>query len=118
MSFVVSAPALGAAPEQLPRQGAMNVCENVRFGGREIDNLRVPDNARCVLETGVRIDGNIELGNGSQLYASGIFVDGNVQGQRAAGTLLEDSRVGGNVQLEIGRDITMRANAIDGNIQL
>lgn len=118
MSFADSAPVLDPAPAQLPRPGAMNICQNYRLGARRIENLEVPDGARCVLEAGVTIDGNVELGNRSELYATGVTIGGNLQGQRAAVTLLEASSVGGNVQLDVGRDITVRDNKVDGSIQL
>ena len=118
MSFSVSAPALGAAPAQLPRQGSNNVCQDFRFGGRDIENLQVPDGARCVLEAGVHVDGNVELGNASEFYATGVTIDGNLQGQGAGAVLLEASTVGGNVQLDIGRHITVRDSTVGGSIQL
>jgi len=118
MAFAGSAPALSPAPAQLPRPGTMNICENFRFGDRDIENLQVPDGARCVLEAGVKVDGNVELGNRSELYATDVTIGGNLKGQRAAVTLLEASSVGGSVQLDIGRDITVRDNRVDGNIQL
>lgn len=109
------APALPAAPTPLPVQNAFNVCEDVRFGGRDIENLQVPDGAVCVLDPGVEIDGNLELGNGAELYARGIRVGGNVQGQRAGLVVIEASTIGGNVQLDIGDEIALR---VDGSIQL
>jgi len=117
MSFA-TAPSLAAAPTPLPQVNGFNVCEGYRFGDRDIENLQVPDARICVLEPGVRIDGNLELGTGSELYAQGISVGGNVQGQRAAAVLLENSTVGGNIQLDIGGEITARGNTVGGSIQL
>lgn len=113
-----SAPALGPAPTPLPQVAGKNVCEGYRFGGRELENLEVPDGAACVLESGVRVDGNVELGTGSELYAQGVFIGGNVQGQGAAVVLLEGSRVGGSVQLEAGGAVTLSRNEVTGSIQL
>ena len=117
MSFA-AAPALGPAPTPLPRSSGVNVCDGYRFGSRDIENLSVPDGARCVLDRGVVVDGNVELGDRSELYAQGVRVGGNVQGQRAAAVVLETSTVAGNVQLDIGGAITLRDNAIGGSIQL
>src|SRR5690606_32249502 len=99
-------------PSPLPQSGGFNVCENYRFGGRDIENLEVPDGARCVLEDNVRIDGNVELGTRSEFYAQGVRIGGNVQGQRAATVVVENSTIGGNVQLDIGGAVTVRGNAI------
>lgn len=117
LSFA-QAPSLPAAPDPLPVSGAANVCSGYTVGSRDIENLQVPDGATCVLESGVRIDGNLELGTGSRLFARSIAVGGNVQGQRAATVLIEASTVGGSVQLDLGGEITARGNRIGGSIQL
>jgi len=96
------------APSALPRVDAFNVCACHRFGDRDIESLQVPDGAICVLEAGVRIDGNPELGTASELYAQAATVGGNVQGQRAAAVLLENSTVGG---------VEVSDNRINGNLQ-
>lgn len=83
MSFT-AAPTLAVAPTPLPQVSDFNICANYRFGDRDIENLQVPDAAICVLEAGVRIDGNVELGTASEFYAHGVTVGGSVQGQRAA----------------------------------
>lgn len=112
------APPLNPAPTPLPQSaGGFNICENVRFGGRDIENLEVPDGRKCVLESGVEIDGNVELGTGSEFYAQGVRVGGNVQGQRAATVVIENATIGGNVQLDIGGTVTLRTNTVDGNLQ-
>src|SRR5690606_1056537 len=89
------APALPAAPSALPVVGASNLCENVAFGNRRVENLRVPDGAACVLDDGAVIDGNIEVGSGSSLFARGLRIDGNIQGSRARDVLVERSVIGG-----------------------
>jgi hypothetical protein len=78
---------VAVAPTPLPQVSGFNVCANYRFGDRDIENLQVPDAAICVLEAGVRIDGNVELGTASEFWAQGVTVGGNVQGQRAAAVL-------------------------------
>lgn len=113
-----AAPALAVAPTPLPQVNGLNVCANYRFGDRDIENLQVPDASICVLEAGVRIDGNVELGIASEFYAQGLTVGGNVQGQRASAVLLENSTVGGSIQLDIGGEITVRGNTVAGSIQL
>ena len=113
-----AAPALSPAPTTLPRQGSMNICENYRFGGRDIENLEVPDGARCVLESGVRVDGNVELGRDSEFYAEGVFIGGNLQAQGAKKVFLGSSFVGGSIQPEIGGQVTIINSRITGNIQL
>jgi hypothetical protein len=112
------APALPAAPSPLPVANSLNVCEEVRFGNRDIENLQVPDNATCVLDPGVRINGNLELGTGSRLFARGITVGGNIQGQRADVAVVEASAVGGSVQLDIGGSVALRELGVTGSIQL
>ncbi len=112
------APALPAAPSALPVVAARNICENVAIGNRRIENLRVPDGATCVLDAGTVIDGNIELGTGSSLFARSLRLDGNIQGQRARDVLVERSIIGGSVQLDIGGAVGVYESTIDGNIQL
>jgi hypothetical protein len=112
------APALATAPAVLPVSNSRHVCQDVALGNRRLENLSIPDGASCVLDTGTRIDGNIELGTGSSLYARNIQVEGNIQGQRARAMLLETSRVGGNVQLERGEESSITSSTIDGSIQL
>jgi hypothetical protein len=112
------APALPAAPSPLPVANSFNICEAVRFGNRDIENLQVPDNATCVLDPGVRIGGNLELGTGSKLFARGITVGGSIQGQRADVAVVEASTVGGSVQLDIGGSVALRELGVTGSIQL
>jgi len=114
----LAAPALNPAPTTLPRQGSINICENYRLGDRDIENLEVPDGARCVLEIGVRVDGNVELGRGSEFYAEGVFIGGNLQGQGSEKVFLGNSSVGGSVQPEQGGQVTVAVSRITGNIQL
>jgi hypothetical protein len=114
----LAAPALNPAPTTLPRQGSINICENYRFGDRDIENLEVPDDARCVLESGVRVDGNVELGRGSEFYAEEVFIGGNLQGQGSEKVFLRNSSVGGSVQPEQGGQVTIVDSRITGSIQL
>ena len=112
------APALAAAPAALPIVGAHNICENVVLDNRRLENLGVPDGATCVLDTGTVIDGSINLGSGSSLFARSIRVDGNIQGERARDVLVERSIIGGSVQLDIGGSAAIHQSDIDGSIQL
>ncbi|MGE0801523.1 MAG: hypothetical protein AB7G13_12845 [Lautropia sp.] len=111
------APALPAAPATLPAANSRNICAGIAITGRRIENLSVPDGATCVLDRGTRIDGNLELGTGAELFARGIIVGGNVQGQQTGAVLLETSTVGGSVQLDRGGAATIVASTVEGSVQ-
>jgi hypothetical protein len=113
-----AAPVLDPAPATLPQQNGMNICEDYRFGGRDIENLEVPDGKRCVLEPGVSVDGNVELGSNSEFYGDDVFIGGNLQGQRTCKVFLSNSVVGGSIQPELGGEVTIISNNVTGDIQL
>lgn len=77
------------------------VCRGT-IGARTVDNLRVPQDSSCTLNS-TRVKGTIKVENGAKLVANGVRVVGNVQSEGfQAITLREGSRVGGSVQLKNG----------------
>lgn len=98
-----------------PASADERVCRGA-IGAVTVDDLKVPDGARCVL-TRTRVEGNIKVEEGARLIARRVRVDGNVQTQGHRSVLLVRGRVDGDVQLEQGRAATVRRVVIDGNLQ-
>lgn len=69
------------------------------LGAITVDNLRVPDGAKCILN-GTRVKGTIKVERRAVLRAFGVRVIGNVQGENSRKVVVrEGSRVGGSVQV-------------------
>jgi hypothetical protein len=106
---ILSAPAPAAAEER--------VCRG-RIAAQTVDNLRVPANARCVLE-GTRVKGTVLVERNAVLLAARVMVIGNVQAEGAARvSVFDGSRVGGSVQVVQGGFATVADSRIEGSIQL
>jgi hypothetical protein len=88
------------------------------IGAVTVDNLVVPDNARCTLQ-GTRVEGNIFVETNSVLVARDVRVDGNIQadGHRLV-FVYGSSTVGGNVQIEQGAAAWIDNVRIDGDLQV
>jgi hypothetical protein len=87
------------------------------LGAITVDNLRVPDNATCLLNR-TRVKGTIKVEYNASLVARTVVVIGNVQAENASLVrILENSRIGGSVQLKQGDGGTVNDSNIDGDIQ-
>lgn len=83
-----------------------------------VDNLRVPEGARCALD-GTRIEGSLKIERGATLQARSIRAMGNIQAEGARQVSVAGrSSVGGNVQIKQGGGASIRRVDVDGDIQL
>jgi hypothetical protein len=88
------------------------------IGDRTVDNLRVPDDARCVLR-GTRVEGTVKVETGAVLRAHDIRVIGNVQAENHRRVLVAGgSRVGGSVQIVQGHRFTLRRTTVGSDVQV
>lgn len=72
------------------------------LGRITVDNLRVPDGAKCTLN-GTTVKGTIKVESRATLIAEGVRVVGNVQAEDAKKVVVRaGSRVGGSVQVVQG----------------
>ncbi len=116
---IAAALAAGAACGCLAATGPASAEERVcrgSIGAETVDNLRVPDGARCTL-TGTSVKGTIVIGSGAGLVAHRVRVVGNVQAENHRAVTLVLSRVGGSVQLTQGRTANVSRNRITGDLQ-
>lgn len=103
---VVAAPA--AVADEITCRGTI--------GATTVDNLRVPDGARCTLN-GTRVQGTINVGTNSVLDASGVRVIGNVQAEGSRKVVVDSrSTVGGSVQVVQGGAAAVIGSEIGGDI--
>jgi hypothetical protein len=104
---VMLAPATAVAEER--------VCRGT-IGATTVDNLRVPQNAQCVLQ-GTYVKGTAKVEANAVLRAEGVRVVGNVQGENARRVaVVQDSRVGGSVQVVQGAAARVARSRINGDI--
>lgn len=91
------------------------VCRGV-IGPVTVDNLLVPQNARCTLNR-TRVQGTIKVSRGAILVANDVLVVGNVQGEGAASVrVLDGSRIGGSVQVVQGVAAAVADSRVNGDI--
>lgn len=99
-----------------PAWGEERVCRGT-IGATTVDNLRVPQYARCVL-LGTRVKGTIKVEWRAVLRAEDVVVIGNVQAENAKNVrVLDGSRVGGSVQVKQGSAATVSDSRVEGDIQ-
>ena len=134
-SLILGVAALGVAGATPVAAGEYSCTGSI--GGRTLDNVRVPQGARCVL-TGTTVEGTLKVERGAVLIARDVRVDGNVQAENAAKVVVKrssrvggdvqaddtgrvrvvDSRVGGSIQLNDNRRLnTVRRNVVGGDVQ-
>lgn len=88
------------------------------LGAVSVDNLKVPDGAICRL-SGTRIAGSIVVGSRATLVATGIRVNGNIQAENSTQVNVSSSPyIGGSVQVKQGGSASLVSNKINGSIQL
>jgi hypothetical protein len=87
------------------------------IGPRQLDNIRVPDNAVCTLN-GTRANGSLLVGRGASLQANGVRINGSVQAEGALQvTVGAGSHVGGSVQIKQGGGASITGTRIQGDLQ-
>lgn len=87
------------------------------IGAVYLDNIFVPDGARCVLDR-TRAKGNIVVGTGSTLAARSVSINGNLQAEGADSVRVSgNSTFGGSVQIVQGGAATIVGARINGDLQ-
>ena len=134
-ALVTVAALAAAALATSPALAEERTCRGT-IGKRTVDNLRVPQGARCTL-TRTRVEGTVKVERGARLNAVAIRVKGNVQAEGAAAVNVRRSSIDGSIQVVQGRGgrivrndvnsdvqffensgaIWIRSNRIDGNLQ-
>ena len=90
---------------------------NSSLGVTMVDNLLVPSNASCSLDS-TRVLGSVKIENNATLVAQKIVVIGNIQADNSQQiNILDNSRIGGSVQLKQGGGSVISDSIIDGDIQ-
>ena len=88
------------------------------LGAITVDNLRVPQNARCIL-TGTRVQGTVKVERAATLGARRVRVIGNVQAENARRVnVIRGSRIGGSVQVKQGGAASVLDSHVNTDIQL
>jgi hypothetical protein len=87
------------------------------LGAVTVDNLRVPQNARCIVNA-TTVQGTVKVERGATLGARGVRVIGNVQAENARQVnLTQRSRVGGSVQVKQGGGARVLDSRVNADIQ-
>jgi hypothetical protein len=98
----------GAAAEERTCRGTI--------GDKTLDNVRVPQGAKCVLK-GTSVQGTVLVERAAILRAVGVKVTGNVQGEGAQRVaVVRGSRVDGSVQAVQGHAARVRQSRVGGDI--
>jgi hypothetical protein len=112
------APAPSLPPAAIAPGTGLFDCRNQSIGAVDIDSVRVPSGAACVLD-GTGLIGSILVERGAVLDARNVRVGGNVQAEGAAAVLIAgNSAVTGSVQLVQGGAATLTNVQVRGDIQL
>jgi hypothetical protein len=86
------------------------------IGATTLDNVRVPQNGKCVLKR-TKVQGTIKVERNATLRAKHVRVIGNVQGENARRVnVVKRSRVGGSVQVVQGRSAKVSKSRVTGQI--
>lgn len=113
--WMMAAAVLLAAAIAAPAWAEETVCRG-SLGAVTVDNLRVPDGARCTL-TGTFAQGTVKVERGAVLIARRIRVIGNVQAENARKVQVLRSRIGGSVQLKQGGAAEVNGSRINADLQ-
>jgi hypothetical protein len=91
------------------------VCRGT-IGAKTLDNVKVPQGARCILRE-TKVEGTIRVLRGARLKAIDVNVIGNVQGENARKVIVrKNSRVGGSVQVVQGRKAKVLSSKVKKDI--
>jgi hypothetical protein len=97
--------------------GEERVCTGT-IGATTLDNVRVPQDAKCVLKQ-TKVQGTIKVERNATLRAKRVRVIGNVQGEDARRVnVVKRSRVGGSVQVVQGRAAKVTRSRINADVQM
>jgi len=100
------------APEAIAEE---RVCRGT-IGAVALDNIRVPDGRRCVLN-GTQANGSVVVGGGSTLVANSVSINGNLQAEGSLSVQLRGlSTVGGSVQIVQGGAARIEYASINGDL--
>jgi hypothetical protein len=92
------------------------VCRGT-IGAATLDNVRVPQDARCTLN-GTKVKGTITVQRNAVLVANDVLVIGNVQAENARNVVVQKtSVVGGSVQIKQGGAATVANSKVNADIQ-
>ena len=106
----------GAAVAPTMAQAEERTCQGA-LGAITVDNLRVPQGAKCTLE-GTIVKSTIKVERAATLIARGVRVVGNVQGENARDVrVVSGSQVGGSVQVKQGGAAVVRGSRVAADIQ-
>ena len=87
------------------------------LGAVTVDNLRVPQGARCIL-TGTTVQGTVKVERAATLGARAVRVIGNVQAENARRVnVIRGSRVGGSIQIKQGGAARVLDSRVNADIQ-
>jgi hypothetical protein len=111
--FVVTATTATVLPQAA--LGEERACRGT-LGRISLDNLRVPQGAKCTLN-GTRLNGTIIVQRGAVLVANGVRVNGNIQGENSRNVIVRRSRVGGSIQVKQGGGATVSGTRVTHDIQ-
>ncbi len=101
-----------AAPNAIAEE---RVCRGT-IGAVALDNIRVPDGARCGLNR-TRANGSVVVGTGSTLVANSVSMNGNLQAEGSRSVELRGlSTVGGSVQIVQGGGARIDNGSINGDL--
>jgi hypothetical protein len=112
---VASGLALASLGLASPAAAEETVCRG-SMGRVTVDNLIVPQGARCMLR-GTVVQGTLQVARDATLGARRVRVIGNVQGENARKVaVVQESRVGGSVQVVQGDAAKVKDSRVKGSI--
>lgn len=121
-SFLASGLAIAAAIVAVPATSSAQVApQNVvcrgTLGAITVDNVEVPEFARCTLN-GTRVLGSVEAQPFSRVTVSAARVSGNVQAVEATSVVVSDSTIAGGVEIVQGGVARVARNSIGGGLKI
>jgi hypothetical protein len=100
----------------VPALAEERVCRGT-IGPITLDNVRVPQDARCTLN-GTKVKGTITVQRNAVLDANDVLVIGNVQAENARNVIVRNtSTIGGSVQIKQGGAATVARSKVNADIQ-
>jgi hypothetical protein len=107
--------ALGVSLVAGPAAAEERVCRGT-IGAVTLDNILVPQGARCYLN-GTRAKGTVKVARTGLLTARSVIVVGNIQAEGATSVAVYDgSRIGGSIQVKQGNAALVANSHVNGDI--